>query len=80
MILERLEGLERKVQEVVELLQQCEAGKKALADELKVAIAEKATLRKTVERLEVERKEFRARVDELIEEVSRVEAALQGRR
>jgi hypothetical protein len=33
-----------------------------------------------VERLEAERQEVRARVDELLGEVSRVEAALQERR
>jgi predicted nuclease with TOPRIM domain len=47
---------------------------------LKAAVAEKTTLKKSVERLEAERKEIRARVDELLEEVSRVEAALQARR
>ena len=38
------------------------------------------SLKKAVERLETERQEVRARVDELLEEVSRVEAALQVRR
>ena len=86
MILEKLKALEEKVKEAVTLLHQCQAEKEVLEQRIKVVQeelrreqGEKIAFKKTLEQLEAEREEIRTRVDELLGEISRIEAALQER-
>ena len=92
--MDRLQELEGKVKEVVAVLEETRAQKAALeariqelegrmnslADTVRREQQEKEQIRTSLQRLEADREEVRARVDALLEEVARAEAAMRERR
>ena len=93
MLMDRLEELEGKVREAVAILQETRTQKGALearlqelerrmaslTDTVRKEQQEKEHLRASLQRLEAEREEIRSRLDGLVEEVARAEAALRER-
>lgn len=94
MLMDRLQELEGKVREAVAILQETRAEKVALearvqelegrmeslAGTVRREQQEKDQLKTSLQRLEAEREEVRSRVDALVEEVARAEAAIRERR
>lgn len=92
--MDRLQELEGKVKEAVAILQESRAQKVALearlqelegrvdslADAVRREQQEKEQIKTSLQRLEADREEVRARVDALLEEIARAEAAMRERR